>query len=66
MARRYARWRIHRRSPSWLRPRQEVAHPLLSAINLKRLKTGVKPLGHFLRENSILVNILTYLEFRAH
>jgi hypothetical protein len=34
MARRYARWRIHRKSPSWLRPRQEVALRLLSTINL--------------------------------
>jgi hypothetical protein len=34
MARRYARWRIHRKSPSWLRPRQEAALPLLSIINL--------------------------------
>lgn len=34
MARRYARWRIHRKSPSRLRPRQEVALPLLSTINL--------------------------------
>jgi hypothetical protein len=34
MARRYARWRIHYQSPSWLRPRQEVVLPLLPIINL--------------------------------
>jgi hypothetical protein len=48
MARRYARWRIHRKSPSWLRPRQEMALPLLSTLNLRRVKTCVKSSVDFL------------------
>ena len=48
MARRYARWRIHCKSPPWLRPRQEVALPLLSTLNLWRVKACVKSFVDFL------------------
>lgn len=48
MARRYARWRIHCRPPSWLRPRQEVAHSLLSTLNVRHKARPVKSSGAFL------------------
>jgi hypothetical protein len=65
MARHYARWRIHRKSPSWLRPRQEVAHPLLSLLNLKLLKACVKPSGEFLSEIPLTAKSLIYWAFSA-
>jgi hypothetical protein len=48
MARRYARWRIHRKPPSWLQPRREVAHSLPPPLNLRHWKTRVKSSEVFL------------------
>jgi hypothetical protein len=48
MARCYARWRIHCKPPSWLRPRREMAHPPPSLINVEHCKTGVKSSVNFL------------------
>ena len=49
MAHRYARWRIHRKPPSWLRPRQETAHSLLAMINVKHWGKPVKSPIDFLQ-----------------
>jgi hypothetical protein len=50
MARRYARWRIHRKPPSWLRPRRETAHSLPSNLNVGHWKMRVKAADNFLGE----------------
>jgi hypothetical protein len=48
MARCYARWRIHYKPPSWLRPRQEMAHSLPSTLNVGHRARPVKPSINFL------------------
>ena len=48
MAHRYARWRIHRKPPSWLRPRQEVAYSLPSWLNVRHCGGPVKSSIDFL------------------
>ena len=47
MARRCARWRIHRQPPSRLRPRREVAPPLPPRLNVRHCQTRVKSAPEF-------------------
>ena len=43
-----ARWRIHRKPPSWLRPRQEVTYSLPSWLNVRHCGRPVKSSIDFL------------------